>query len=124
MIVGNDGIVKIGGVAVGKVISFEFTNTATDVSAVTMDSDNAHHDAGSKDGSGSATALFDPTDSGQGAISDGAKIDLDLFADSDQTGGTKHAGNVMVTDVGASQEVDSYVQKTFSWVGRLTEATV
>lgn len=115
---GNEGTVKIGANAVAEIQEWSFTETlATESKSSMGDAYDTMH-AGMKSVSGSMRCWWDETDTtGQGALTVGAQVTLDLYPEGVDTGDTYYSGDVLITEVGVSTSKDGNVERSFSFVG-------
>ena len=77
--------------------------------------------------SGSLDCFWDETDTnGQGALTNGASVTLNLYPEGDTNGDTYYSGTALVTGVSRSASFDGMVEATISvqGTGALTSATV
>jgi len=123
---GNEGVVKVGGVAVAHVQNWSLTVTADVVESHGMGDTWKERLVGHKDWNAQLAVLWDETDAGQGALDEGAAVTLDLYPEGDGAGDTYFSGAGKVTQVGRSASLDGRVEATMSVAGNgaLTETTV
>jgi predicted secreted protein len=77
--------------------------------------------------SGSLDVFWDETDTnGQGALSIGSEVTLNVYPEGDTTGDTYYTGSAIVTGVSRSASFDGLVEASISVQGNgaLTETTV
>jgi predicted secreted protein len=125
--IGRDGIVKVGSNAVAEVKSFSIEETADTVETTKMTDTARTHAVTLTSFSGSLDCFWDETDSsGQGALTNGASVTLNLYPEGDTTGDTYYTGTALVTGVSRSASFDGMVEATISvqGTGALTSATV
>ena len=125
--IGRDGIVKVGSDAVAEVKSFSIEETADTVETTKMTDTARTHAVTLTSFSGSLDCFWDETDSsGQGALTNGASVTLNLYPEGDTTGDTYYTGTALVTGVSRSASFDGMVEATISvqGTGALTSATV
>ena len=125
--IGRDGIVKVGSNAVAEVKSFSIEETADTVETTKMTDTARTHAVTLTSFSGSLDCFWDETDSsGQGALTNGASVTLNLYPEGDTTGDTYYTGTALVTGVSRSASFDGMVEATISvqGTGALTPDTV
>ena len=77
--------------------------------------------------SGSFDGFWDETDTlGQGSLSAGATVTLNLYPEGDDSGATYWSGDVIITSISYNASFDGIVEASFSFTGTgaLTESTV
>jgi hypothetical protein len=73
---------------------------------------------GLKTFTGSIVCYWDETDTtGQGALTAGASVTLNLYPEGATTGDTYYTGTVLVTSIEATAAFDGMVEATFSFQG-------
>ena len=90
---GSEGIVKVGSNTVAEVTSFSFDETADTIETTAL-SNSAHSYVSDLVGfSGSIDCFWDETDtSGQGALTAGASVTLNLYPEGATSGDTYYSG--------------------------------
>lgn len=123
---GKEGVVKVGTNVVGEVKSFSVEITANEVNTSTLGSDWTGTDSTQNSWSGSLELFYDPADSGQGGVTVGEKVTLELYYEGDSTGLDYDTGTALITSVSRSQSFDGMVEQSvnFTGDGALTSATV
>ena len=110
------GVVKVDDNTVAEVRDWNLTETTEILDASTMPSCAKVKKAGMKDGTGSITCLWDDTDTaGQGAVTNGAEVELKLYPAGDEVGMTFVTFQAIITSAGASGSVDGLVEKPFDY---------
>ena len=77
--------------------------------------------------SGSFDGFWDETDTmGQGALSAGGTVTLNLYPEGDASGDTYWTGDAIITEIAYNASFDGIVEASFSFTGTgaLTETTV
>ena len=124
---GSEGIVKVGSNTVAEVTSFSFDETADTIETTAL-SNSAHSYVSDLVGfSGSIDCFWDETDtSGQGALTAGASVTLNLYPEGATSGDTYYSGTALVTSISRANAIGSMVTASFSFQGTnaLTSATV
>lgn len=123
---GNNGEVKIGAVAVGKVTEFTIEES------MATERDDAMGDAwvgnkgGKKSWSGSMTVRYDDADAGQDLVDIGDEGTGNFYPDGDSSGKVYKTGSIVVTGVTTRINQDDRSEQAISFIGdgALTEATV
>lgn len=124
---GNEGTVKVASNAVAEVTGWTYDENDIDVAQVATMGDTAtsYLASGIKDGGGSIECLWDETDStGQGALTPGSTVTLNLYPEGATTGDTYYTGSVVVDNVSRKGGVTGLVTISFTFKGPLTEGTV
>lgn len=125
--IGRDGIVKVGGAAVAEVKSFSIEESADTVETTKMTDTSRTHAVTLTSFSGSLDCFWDETDSsGQGALTIGASVTLNLYPEGDTAGDTYYSGTALVTGVSRTASFDGMVEASISvqGTGALTASTV
>jgi hypothetical protein len=124
---GNEGIVKVGANAVAEVRSFTVTETAETVDDTVKGDTYRTKKVTFKSWSGEIGALWDATDTdGQGALSVGAEVTLNLYPEGDSSGDTYLTGAAIITEREITSDLEGLLEAslTVEGNGALTEATV
>jgi len=124
--IGNSGVVKIGTHVVAQVTGWAYDES--DVAPIAHqaigDTSVTHIASGVIDGSGSVNCVFDVADTtGQGAMTAGAQVALELHAEGTAVGTPKLTGTVLITQVGKSGAINALLPVNFTYVGALTAGT-
>jgi hypothetical protein len=125
---GNEGVVKIGTATVAEVKSWsidETTETLEDT--VIGDTARTRKPSGISSWSGSLEAFWDETDTlGQGAMTIGAEVTLNLYPEGAVSGDTYFTGSAIITSISRSASFNGMVEASFSFEGNgaLTQSTV
>lgn len=110
------GVVKVDDNTIAEVRDWNLSQTTEVLDGSSMGSCSKVKKAGMKDGTGSITCLWDDTDTlGQGAMTNGAEVELTLFPKGDEVGDTVVTFNALVTTEGSSASFDGLVEKTFDY---------
>lgn len=123
---GKDGAIQAGGVDIGEVESYDFELSINEMDADVIGDDWTDVEGGKKSGSGTISVLHDPGDAGQAELTIGDVVAIALYPESNTTGMTEIAGNIMVTNKSGSVSAGELVKATYNWrnKGALTETTV
>ena len=124
---GKEGTVKVGSNTIAEIRSWTINETAETVDETTMgDSDRTHiFTVGTWEVT--VSCWWDETDSsGQGALTRGASVTLNLFPEGASGGDAKFSGTATVTSIARSATLDGMVEVEFTAQGNgaLTESTV
>lgn len=124
---GSEGTVKVGSNAIGEIRSFSIEETADTLEDTTM-GDSARTFKPSLTGfTGSVDVLWDEADTtGQGALTVGAEVTLNMYPEGDTSGDTYLTGTAIVTTRSISSSYDGLVEMSISvqGTGALTTSTV
>lgn len=123
---GNSGVVKIGVNVVAEVTGWTYDES--DPAPITHqaigDTVVSHLPSGVIDGSGTIDCMFDVADTlGQGAMTAGATVALELHGSGTAVGTEKLTGTVDITQVSKSGAVNALLPVNFTFVGALTAGT-
>lgn len=124
---GNEGVVKVGNNVVAEITQWSIEETAEIADDTAMGDAWGTHLAGVKRWSGSLTCWWDETDTqGQGALTAGASVTLNLYPEGDDTGDAYFTGTATVTRVQRQASLTSIVTANIDVTGNgaLTQSTV
>lgn len=125
--IGNDGQVKIGANAVAEIVSFSLSESVNTADDSVLGDTSTSHIAGMKSWSGSVSCYWDETNTtGQGAMTAGASVTLNLYPEGSTSGDTYWTGTATITGIERSVSNDTIVQANFTFTGNgaLTSTTV
>lgn len=115
---GSEGIVRISANTIAEVRSWTLTNTADTIEDTTMGDSWRTHKSVLSAWSGQVVCYWDETDTtGQGALTSGATVTLNLYPEGNQTGDTYYTGSVIVTSIERTASFDGMVEATFAFQG-------
>lgn len=124
---GSEGKVKIGANLVAEVRTWNLEESSDTIEDTSMGDTHRSYKVGLKTFSGSIDCFWDETDTtGQGAMTIGAEVTLNLYAEGDATGDTYYTGSAIITGITRTGSFDGMVEASFSFQGNgaLTETTV
>jgi len=124
---GSEGIVKVGANTVAEVRSYSLEETGDTIETTSMGDSARTYTAGLTSWSGSLDIYWDETDTtGQGALTVGSEITLNVYPEGDDSGDTYYTGTALVTSVSKSASFDGNVEGSISvqGTGALTSSTV
>lgn len=124
---GSDGVVLVGTDQVAEIRSYSIDETMDTLEDTAMGDSSRTYKTSLKQFSGSADVLFDDTDSsGQGALTVGSSVTLNVQMEGNTAGDHKFTGTVLVTGRTISASYDGLVEASISFqgTGALTESTV
>ena len=124
---GSEGTVKVGSSAIAEIRSFSIEESADTLEDTTMGDTARTYKSSLTSFSGSVDVLWDETDSsGQGALTIGAEVTLNLYPEGDAAGDTYLTGSAIVTGRSISSSYDGLVEMsiTVQGNGALTSTTV
>ncbi len=124
---GKEGTVKVGANAIAEIRDWSISETAETTDDTSMgDSDRTHiFTVGSWEAS--ISSWWDETDTnGQGALTRGASITLNLYPEGAVSNDTYYTGTATVTGITRNAALDGMVEVAFTCLGNgaLTESTV
>jgi len=123
---GSEGVVKVGSNTIAEVRDWSFSITSDTVEDTSMGDSARTYLPTLTSASGSMSCWWDETDTtGQGTMTAGSEVTLNLYPEGDTTGDIYYTGSVIITEEGATASFDGMVEATFSWNanGSFTSAT-
>jgi predicted secreted protein len=124
---GSEGTVKVGSDAIAEIRSFSIEETADTIEDTSMGDAARTYKPSLTSFSGSIDVFWDETDAaGQGALTIGAEVALNLYPEGDTAGDTYLSGSAIVTGRSVSSSFDGLVEMSISVQGNgaLTQTTV
>jgi hypothetical protein len=124
---GSEGIVKVGTDSVSEVRSYSIEETADTLEDTSMGDSARTYKSSLTSFSGSLDVFWDETDTtGQGALTIGSEVTLNLYPEGDTAGDTYYTGTAIVTGVTRTGSFDGLVEASVSvqGTGALTQTTV
>ena len=124
---GSEGIVKVGTNTVAEVRSYSIDESADVLEDTSMGDSAKTYLASLTSFSGSLDVFWDEGDSsGQGALTVGSSVTLNVYPEGDAAGDTYYTGTALVTGVSRTGSFDGMVEASISvqGSGALTQTTV
>lgn len=124
---GSEGTVKVGSNAVAEIRSYSIEETGDTLETSTMGDTARTYVPSLTSWSGSVDVYWDETDStGQGALTVGAEVTLNVYPEGDTSGDTYYTGSAIVTSVSKTASFDGLVEASVGvqGTGALTSSTV
>ena len=124
---GSEGLVKIGSAVVAEVTGFSFDETCDTIEDTALSDSARTYVADYTSFSGSIDCMFDETDTtGQGAMTNGASVAIDLFPEGADSSDTYFSGTAIITSISRANAMGAMVTASFSFqgTGALTTGTV
>lgn len=124
---GSDGVILVGSDQIAEVRSYSIDETMDTLEDTAMGDTSRTYKTSLKSFSGSADVFFDDTDTaGQGALTVGSEVTLNVQFEGNTTGDHKMSGTVLITGRTISASFDGMVEASISFqgTGALTESTV
>ena len=124
---GSEGTVKVGTDAIAEIRSFSIEESADTLEDTSMGDTARTYKSSLTTYTGSIDVLWDETDTaGQGALTIGAEVTLNLYPEGDATGDTYLSGSAIVTGRSVNSSFDGLVEMSISVQGNgaLTTSTV
>jgi predicted secreted protein len=124
---GSEGTVKVGSNAIAEIRSFSIEESADTLEDTSMGDTARTYKSSLTTYTGSVDVLWDETDTtGQGALTIGAEVTLNLYPEGDTSGDTYYTGAAIVTGRTINSTYDGLVEMSISvqGSGALTETTV
>ena len=124
---GSEGTVKVGANAIAEIRSYSIEETSDTLETTTMGDSARTYTPNLTSWSGSVDVYWDETDAtGQGALTVGAEITLNVYPEGDTSADTYYTGAAIVTSVTKNASFDGLVEASISvqGTGALTSTTV
>ena len=124
---GSEGTVKVGSDAIAEIRSFSIEESADTLETTTMGDTARTYSSSLTNFTGSVDVFWDETDTaGQGGLTIGAEVTLNLYPEGDTSGDTYYTGTAIVTGRTINSSFDGLVEMSISvqGSGALTETTV
>jgi len=124
---GSEGTVKVGSNAIAEIRSFSVDEQADTLETTTMGNTARTRVPSLTSFNGTIDVFWDETNTnGQGALTIGASVTLNLFPEGDTSGDTYLTGTAIVTSRSVSSSFDGLVEMSISVDGNgaLTQTTV
>ena len=124
---GSEGTVKVGSNAVAEIRSYSIEESADTLEDTSMGDSARTYKSSLTSFSGSLDVFWDETDtSGQGALSIGSEVTLNVYPEGDTAGDTYYSGSAIVTGVTRNASFDGLIEASISVQGNgaLTTSTV
>jgi hypothetical protein len=123
---GKEGVVTVGGTAMGEVTSFTLETTGDVVEDTALSDGTKSFVAGRTSFSGTIEMHFDETDSQQETLIAGSSIAFVLLPEGNDSGDASYTGTGIVTGMSINNSMDAIVSRsvTFQGTGALTVGTV
>lgn len=124
---GSEGTVKVGSNAIAEIRSFSIEETADTLDDTTMGTIARTYKSSLTTYTGTIDVLWDETDTtGQGALTIGASVTLNLYPEGDTTGDVYLTGEAIVTGRSVNSTFDGLVEMSISVQGNgaLSQTTV
>src|SRR6056297_2276927 len=124
---GSEGTVKVGSDAIAEIRSFSIEETADTLEDTSMGDTARTYKSSLTNYTGSIDVLWDETDTaGQGGLTIGAEVELNLYPQGDTSGDTYYTGSAIVTGRTINSSFDGLVEMSISVQGNgaLAEETV
>jgi hypothetical protein len=124
---GSEGTVKVGANAIAEIRSFSIEESADTLEDTTMGDGARTYKPSLTTYTGTIDVLWDETDTtGQGALTIGAAVTLNLYPEGDASSDTYYTGAAIVTGRTINSSFDGLVEMSISVQGNgaLTQTTV
>ena len=123
---GKEGVVTVGGTAVGELTSFTLETTGDVVEDTALSDGTKSFVTGRTSFSGSLEMHFDESDAQQETLLAGASISFVLLPEGNTSGDASYTGTGIVTGMSINNSMDAIVSRTvtFQGTGALTIGTV
>lgn len=115
---GADGTVKVGANTIAEVRSFSISTSSDTIEDTTLSDTAKTFQPGLTSWTAEVTAFWDETDTaGQGALTAGASVTLNLYPEGASTGDKYWTGAAIVTSFNVNVSSASMIEATFSAQG-------
>ena len=124
---GSEGTVKVGANVIAEIRSFSLEESGEVLETTTMGDVSRTYVPSLRTFTGTVECYWDETDAtGQGALTVGAEITLNLYPEGDTAGDTYYTGSAIVTGSSLNSSFDGMVERsiTVQGPGALTTSTV
>lgn len=124
---GSEGHVAIGANTIAELKSYSLSRSVNTIDDTTLSDTWTTKKPGTQSWSGSVECFWDETDTtGQGALTEGAEVTLNMYPEGATTGDTYWTGSALVTAIENSGSIDGMAEASFSFEGNgaLTTTTV
>jgi len=124
---GSEGVAKVGTSTISEIRDWSLSESAETIDDTVLGDTARTKKAGLTDASGSLTAFWDESDtSGQGAMTVGSEISLNLYPEGATSGDTYATLTAIITEKGISTSLDGMVETSVSFEanGAVTWGTV
>ena len=124
---GSEGSVAVGANTVAEVRGFSVSRTGEVIEDTEMSDATKSFKAGNTGWSGSIECWWDETDTtGQGAMTTGSTVTLNLYHEGATTGDTSLSGSAIITAIDTVSGTNGIVEANFQFQGTgvLTEAAI
>lgn len=124
---GSEGTVKVGANVIAEIRSFSLEESGEVLETTTMGDVSRTYVPSLRTFTGTVECYWDETDTtGQGALTVGAEITLNLYPEGDTAGDTYYTGSAIVTGSSLNSSFDGMVERsiTVQGTGALTTSTV
>lgn len=113
--VGTSGVVKVGSDTVAEITGFNIDQTSDTVEDTTLTDTSKTYKVLRNDATGTIECHWDETDAtGQGALTIGAEVTLNLYPEGDTVGDTYYTGTAIVTGLGQAVSLDGVISRTIN----------
>jgi hypothetical protein len=113
--VGTSGVVKVGTDTVAEVTGFTIDETNDTVEDTSLTDTSKTYKALRSDATGTIECHWDETDtSGQGALTVGASVTLNLYPEGADAADTYYTGSAIVTGVSQNVSLDGVIARTIT----------
>jgi hypothetical protein len=113
--VGTSGVVKVGTDTVAEVTGFTIDQSNDTVEDTTLTDTSKTYKVLRSDATGTIECHWDETDSsGQGALTIGASVTLNLYPEGSDSADTYYTGSAIVTSLSQSVTLDGVISRTIN----------
>jgi len=113
--VGTSGVVKVGANTVAEVTGFTIDETNDTVEDTSLTDTSKTYKSLRSDATGTVECHWDESDTtGQGALTVGAEVTLNLYPEGADSGDTYYTGTAIVTGVSQNVSLDGVIARTIN----------
>lgn len=115
---GSEGTVKIGSNAIAEIRSWELSEAANTIDDTELADTAETHQSGTTSWTASVTCFWDETDTtGQGAMTIGASVTLNLYPEGATTGDKYFTGTASIIGINRSAAINGMVEASYQVKG-------
>lgn len=114
---GSEGTIKVGSETVGEIRSYSISETADTIEDTSMGDASRTYKTGLKSFTASVDVFWDEGDTGQGALTVGSSVTLNVYPEGATTGDKYFTGSAIVTGLTVNGSFDGMVEASLTLQG-------
>lgn len=114
---GSEGTIKVGSDTVGEIRSYSISETADTIEDTSMGDASRTYKTGLKSFTASVDVFWDEADTGQGALTVGSSVTLNVYPEGATTGDKYFTGSAIVTGLTVNGSFDGMVEASLTLQG-------